>query len=76
MKIEFNNNEVVWLSEDDFKLISNALNYVFNRKLDLIKQSSKILSDEERQVIIEKANPYMDLDDKLKEGKYKIKNRK
>jgi hypothetical protein len=49
------------LTQQQKKLIKNALQYVYDSKLDSIKQNSKILTDEEKSLIVAKANEYFDL---------------
>ena len=51
------------LTHEQKKLIKNALQYVYDSKLDSIKQNWKILTEEERTLIVAKANEYFDLQD-------------
>ena len=51
------------INEDQVKLIKNALQYVYDSKLDNIKQSRKIMSEIEIEKTIETANKYYDIQD-------------
>jgi len=53
------------LTNQEFKLIWNALNFVYNKKLDTIKQNTLVLTDDERKEMLNSAHPYSDLADKI-----------
>lgn len=53
-------------TDDELKLIENALLYVFDKKLDVIKDNRKLLSKEMIKSIVDSANPYADLADKVR----------
>ena len=57
----------VELTENEIKLIKNALCFVYDKKMELISNKRAILSDEEREVIVKKANEYFDVQDAFDE---------
>lgn len=53
------------LTKEELKLIVNALQYVYDSKLDNLKKCAKIISLEESEIIIKKANEYYDLQERI-----------
>lgn len=60
------------INEDQVRLIKNALQYVYDSKLDNIKQSRKIMTDLEIEENLELAKKYFDIQD-IFEKKYNSK---
>lgn len=56
------------LTHEEIELIKNALQYVYDSKLDNLKQCAKIISKEESEKIIEVANGYYDLFEAINYG--------
>lgn len=46
------------ITKEEKQLIINALNFIDNHKMDVVKQNSGILSDEERSAILASATKY------------------
>lgn len=57
------------LNQSEIEMIVNALYYVYGKKLDSIRENRKILTESEKSVIIEKANEYANLADKINNKK-------
>ena len=49
------------LSHQEIELIENALLYVYDKKLDMVSNSKRILDKEQRDSIMSVANKYFDL---------------
>ena len=56
----------VKLTDDEKKLIINALMYVYEKKLDVLDQNRKVMTDEEAKWLLLNANKYFDVIDKIK----------
>jgi len=56
------------LTHKEIELIKNALQYVYDSKLDNLNKCSKIITLEESEKIIEVANGYFDLFEQISEG--------
>jgi|GEM_PF-4884162 hypothetical protein len=56
----------VKLTDDEKKLIINALMYVYDKKLDVLDQNCKVMTDEEAKWLLLNANKYFDVIDKIK----------
>jgi hypothetical protein len=57
------------LNQSEIEMIVNALYYVYGKKLDSIRENRKIITESEKSVIIEKANEYTNLADKINNKK-------
>ena len=57
------------LNQSEIEMIVNALYYVYGKKLDSIRENRKIITESEKSVIIEKANKYANLADKINNKK-------
>ena len=53
----------IQLTHEEIETIKIALQYVYDRKLDIVKQNRKTLGEETTQKIIETANKYFDVQD-------------
>ena len=53
----------IQLTHEEIETIKIALQYVYDRKLDVVKQNMKTLGEETTQKIIETANKYFDVQD-------------
>jgi len=51
------------LTHDEIETIKIALQYVYDRKMDIIKQNRKIIGEETSSKIIDSANKYFDVQD-------------
>ena len=51
----------IQLTHEEIETIKIALQYVYDRKLDVVKQNRKTLGKETTQKIIETANRYFDV---------------
>lgn len=60
------------LSHDEIELIKNSLQYVYDKKLDIVKNNRKILGDSESKSIIDTANKYFDVAEKISNGDYDV----
>lgn len=60
------------ISHEDIALIEAALQYVYNRKLDHIKQSINIINAQEKVEILNSANRYLDVFDQLQNGEFDV----
>mgnify|MGYP007053801429 CR=1 FL=1 len=49
------------LKHDEIELIKTALQYVYDKKLDILADSRKILSEEEKELIMNRAGKYYDV---------------
>jgi len=53
------------LSHQEIELIENALLYVYDKKLDLVTNSGRILGKEQSESIMSIANKYFDLQEQI-----------
>ncbi len=53
----------IQLTHEEIETIKIALQYVYDRKLDVVKQNRRTLGEEITQKIIETANKYFDVQD-------------
>lgn len=53
-------------SKEEKKIMFNALMYVHSVKLDALSNNKRIMNDRERSKLIESANKYADLAEKMK----------
>jgi hypothetical protein len=53
------------LSHQEIELIENALLYVYDKKLDMVSNSKRILDKEQRDSIMSVANKYFDLQEQI-----------
>jgi len=51
------------ITHEEVELIKTALQYVYDRKLDIVSQSRKILNKDATEKILEQANKYFDVQD-------------
>jgi hypothetical protein len=51
------------LNHEEIELIKIALQYVYDRKLEIVSANRKILSQEATQNILDQANKYFDTQD-------------
>jgi hypothetical protein len=65
LKQDVNNivGRTIKLSHDEIETIKIALQYVYDRKLDMVKQNRKVLGEEATAKILEQANKYFDTQD-------------
>jgi len=56
------------LTHDEIVLIKNALQYVYDRKMDSIKKNEKIMESNEQQIMLNSANKYFNLQDEINSG--------
>ena len=66
------NTKDIRLTREEIKLITNALQYVYDKKLDIVKMNRKILGEEESMTIIDTANKYYDLQEQINTNKKDI----
>ena len=59
---------ILKLTHEEIELIKNALQYVYDSKLDNLGKCRKIISLEESEKIIEVANGYFDLFEAINYG--------
>jgi hypothetical protein len=57
------------LTDTDKKLIINALMYVYDKKIDLLKRDHKVMAEKEIDWTLANANRYFDMIDKIKKVK-------
>lgn len=53
----------IQLTHEEIKTIKMALQYVYDRKLDIVSQNRKTLGEEAAAKILEQANKYFDTQD-------------
>jgi len=51
------------LTHEEIEIIKMALQYVYDRKLDIVSQNRKILGEEATAKILEQGNKYFDTQD-------------
>lgn len=56
------------LTHDEVFLIETALEYVYNKKLDIVSNNRKLLSKDAVAEILKKANEYVELSDGIRNG--------
>lgn len=61
----------ITLTEEELTMAQTALQYTYDRKLDIVRSNHKILSQEERERIVSNANKYFDLSDKFNKNNFK-----
>jgi hypothetical protein len=59
----------VKLTQEEVETIKTALQYVYDRNLDIVSQNKKILSEEAIAKILEQANKYFDTQEVLNGGR-------
>jgi len=57
------------LSHEEIEIITTALQFVYDKKINTIKNNLKILSSEAVREIVKKADEYSDLQCEIAEGK-------
>jgi len=60
------------LKHEEIELIKNALQYVYDKKLDVVKNNRKILTDSNVKNIIDSANGYYDIVEKIDNGDFDV----
>jgi len=53
----------IQLTHEEIELIKIALQYVYDRKMDILSQNRKILSDEATDKLLEQAHKFFDVQD-------------
>ena len=56
------------LTHEDIWFIENALQYVYDKKLETIRNFHKVIEQDERELMLATANKYFDVLDKLSSG--------
>ena len=59
------NTRDIRLTHEEIQLLTNALQYVYDRNIDIVKANRKIFGDEESKAIIDIANKYYDLQEQI-----------
>lgn len=53
------------LTHEEIELLTNALQYVYDQKIDIVKTNRKTLGDEGSKMIVDIANKYFDLQEQI-----------
>jgi hypothetical protein len=56
------------LTHEQIETLKRVLYYTHDKKLEMIKENTKILSEDERKSILDNANKYFDLAYAIQEG--------
>jgi hypothetical protein len=57
--------KIIEFTFEEINLLKNALYFIYYKKLDALAQNRKIMSLEEEKTLLNSANKYFDLTDKL-----------
>lgn len=56
------------LEHEQIETLKSVLYYVYDKKIEMIRENTKIFSEVEKGTIIDNANKYFDLIDAIEEG--------
>jgi hypothetical protein len=59
---------ILQLTHEQIETLKRVLYYVYDKKLEMIKENTKIFSEDEKGTIIDNANKYFDLADAIEQG--------
>ena len=56
------------LTKEEAKLLQSALMYVYDKRLEMVRQNIQIITPQEREQLLTSAAKYWDLADKIKQS--------